>query len=304
MHFWDERVRETMRPLGAGVFRLEGPVSGRQSFSQARRIDGNPVQSGDTTTICAVQEVSGSRLAVVAAAELTLGGSNTLTIDQAEIRMSTNAGSLPSFDVNNTGEIFCTWSMAEMAGLIDPYTLKLINKKIFRANIAVPILTGAAGAFDAEDQLANNEAAIVLGAAKLDDFAAGIFVQNDTAQGTVDGVDIVSNPNAAGGRGLRVNMKTARTNRGNAIAAGGTFPLLQAPPLGSEWWIHGWKQSDPSVFVSGYFLGTSSAPTPYGVTEHTHDGPELTFDITGNDISIRNNAVAASSVDYVMQRIG
>lgn len=296
MHFFDERVRETMTPLGGGAFRLEGAVQGRQTFAAAKRPDGSDVQSGDTTTVCLVQKVSGATVAAVVAAALTLGGTNTLTADVSKLRMSTSGGALPTFATNQTGEAFITWAVDDIAGLLDPYTGKLINKLLFRNNILLPTLTALAS----ETSMRDGEAAFVLGAAVEADGLAGAFVQDDAASGTIDNVDIASNPNASGGRMKRAGLKVAPTSRGNTIGAGGVLDILTANIPGGEWDIVAWQDNDASNVLRGAVQGHATDPIIYG--RIVRGG--LDFALNGATIRLRNTLGVAAAFSYVIERRG
>jgi|GEM_PF-5337607 len=298
MHFWDERVRETMTPLGAGVFRLEGAAPGRQTFESAKRNDGldTPVQSGDTTTATFVQKVGGATFAINAVAELTIAGTNTLTIDQNFIRMSTSGASIPAFNTEATGEAFCAFSVKDILGLVDPYTQEFTNKDVFRKNLISPSLADII----AELTMTDAEPIMALGAAAAGDLMAGAFVQDNAASGTDDGVDIATNPNAAGGKIKRVGMKVAPTSRGNLINAGTVLQILAAGDPQGQWRVTAWQDNDQDNILSGRIFGNATEPNIVDIVQTQ----TLSFDIDGINVRLRNGLGSNEQFSHTVERIG
>ena len=306
--FQDEAVRESMQPAGGAVFNLLGAVDGRQPFSSAKRRDGTPVQSGDKTCVAVVQKVGGVTYRAVSVATLTLGGSNFLTLDTTawpagKMYFSTAGASFPGFNTADVGEVFITTAVPLLAQFDDQGAL--IDPLNFRRTLAPSTIA----AFLAEIGVADNEAVVALGrSGAAYNGLGGLFAQNNASTGTVDNVDKHANPNTGQGRVDRVPIKVAPTFRGNVIGAGGVValqaiwaPFNLADPT-AEYFVHAWREGQPSTQVAGYFIGHASAPVPYNCSESADAG--LRFDIAGTELRLLNAALSSINVSVVIERIG
>ena len=299
VHFFDERVREAMTPVSAGVFRLDGAAPGRQSFVDALRPDGTPVQTTDYCTCTFVQSVAGSIQSLVAVAELTLGGVNTLTVDQSLIDMSTQGGSIPAFDTNAQGECFLTRSAGDDIAGVDRRTGVLINKEIFRRNIVVPTMNDPANGFASEGVIADNEAVIALGVDVLNDGLGGAFIQRNTSSNTAAAApDVFSNPNSTGGFIERVGLKTTRTRGNILVVAGGVTTLLSNAALdAASWRFEASNDQDNGEILGGQIFGGA---TPM-VQDISRTG-ELFFDVEGAAVRIRNTSAIDKRITFSEER--
>lgn len=307
--FLDEAVRETMRPAGGGVFNLLGAVSGGQAFANAKRFDGSPVQTGDTTCVTAVQLVNGAKIRAVAKATLTLGGTNTLTLDGVPhpagfMFFSTSGASLPSFNTLTTGEVFVAGAAALFA--IFNFDGVLLQSANFRKTILTENLT----AFLAQQVIADNEAVLHIGRSGASySGLGGLFLQNNAATGTADSVDKFINPNASGGRSERPPIKAQPTLREITIGAGGVASINAyapwfnpADPL-ADYFVTAWDNANFDVTLSGWWKGHATDPKPRLIQEHA-DPPELKFDLTSGDVRIVNTTGATKTISAVVERVG
>lgn len=304
--FLDEAVRETVQPAGGAVFNLLGAVSGRQTFANAKRFNGDAVENGDTTCVAVVQNIGGAVVRSVAIATLTLGGTNTLALNQTlypsgKMYFSTEGSSFPTYNTGDTGEAFCTLSVP-LAGLFDDDG-NILQSNLYRQSLIPADLT----AFLAQAALDDNEAVLALFRSG-DAFSgkAGLFARNSASTGTADGVDKFTNPNV-GGKIDRVAIKVAPTLREITIGAGGVANIQSyvdwfngADPLAS-YEVLAWVNADPSIRLRGLIHGHASLA-------HAEPGfiqtGNLVIDINGTDVRLKNNGGSSVTCSLVVERKG
>lgn len=105
-----DRVRETSTTSGTGTFTLAGAVSGFQSFS----VIGN----ANTTFYCIVDSASGTW-------EVGIGTYTSVgtTLSRDTVLESSNSGSLVSFAVGTTKDVFCTYPAERAMVQVTPITV-------------------------------------------------------------------------------------------------------------------------------------------------------------------------------------
>lgn len=306
--FLDEAVRETVRPAGGAVFNLQGAVDGRQAFANAKRFNGDNVETGDKTCVAVVQNVGGAIVRAVSIGTLTLGGTNTLTLNTSlypvgKMYFSTEGSSFPTFNDDDTGEAFCTLAVP-LAGLFDDDG-NILQSNLYRKSLIPADLTD----FLAQTAVDDNEAVMALFRSG-DDFSgvAGLFARNAASTGTADDIDKYTNANV-GGKIDRVAIKVAPTLREITIGAGGVaniasyFPWFDASDPLAEYFVHAWDNADKTTFLQGYWHGHDSAPLPYGVIESA-DPAKLEFDLIGTEVRFKNATGGAKTYSAVVERIG
>lgn len=304
--FMDEAVRETVQPAGGAVFNLLGPVSGRQPFSSAKRFNGDDIENGDLTTVTVVQEVGGAKLRVNALATVTLGGTNTLTLNQTPhpagfMYFSTEGDSFPGFNTGDTGEAFCAGSVPNFA--IFDHLGNLLQKALFRQNLSPADLA----AFLAQAALSENEAVFHLGRNGASYTGlAGLIAHNSGLSGTADNIDKFNNPNSGGGRQFRVPMKVTPTIREITIGAGGVANIASYAPWldltipDAEYLIGAGKVGDLDARLRGYWRGHATAPEPDWISQSVNG--LLAFDLDGTDLRLKNKSGASGSYWLTVER--
>ena len=304
--FLDEAVRESVKPAGGAVFNLLGAVSGRQTFANARRFNGDPVENGDRTCVAVVQEIGGAVVRAVSIATLTLSGTNTLTLNttlypSGKMYFSTEGSSFPSFNTGDTGEAFCTLSVP-LAGLFDDDG-NILQSNLYRKSLIPEDLT----AFLAQASLDDNEAVMALFRSG-DAFSglAGLFARNSASTGTADGVDKFTNPNV-GGKVDRVAIKVAPTLREITIGEGGVANIasyvdwFDASDPEAEYEALAWVNADPSISLHGFIHGHASLA--YAQPGFRQTGA-LVIDISGTDVRLKNKAGSSVTCSLVVERKG
>jgi hypothetical protein len=104
-----DRVRETSTTSGTGTFTLAGAVSGFQSFSA--------IGNANTTYYCIVD--ASSNTWEVGIGTYTSAGT---TLSRTTVLASSNAGSLVSFAVGTTKDVFCTYAATRAVTQVAPVT--------------------------------------------------------------------------------------------------------------------------------------------------------------------------------------
>lgn len=298
--FLDERVREACLPAGGGVFTLQGAAALRQSFANAKRLDGTPVQDADITCVTVAQTGIGSATFI---ATLNLGGTPTLTLSgvAGAIKFSTAGASLPTFDTGSSADVFCTMSVDNMA-LFD-HQGNLLQTALFRGAIIPPDLTD----YFAQSSIVDQEAVVAISVEngggltlpqKRAKGLAGIFVHDDAGSGTADNIDKFAPPGAASGRTYRAGIKVAPTIRGIVLAAGGVQSILAAPAAGETWEVEAYDEANKANFLKGTVIGHATDPDILNIIERG----TLGFSQSGTDVRIRNNAGAPGTFAYTLER--
>lgn len=104
-----DRVRETSTTSGTGTFTLAGAVAGFQSFAA--------VGNANTTYYCIVDSTSSTW-------EVGVGTYTSVgtTLSRDTVLASSNAGSLVSFAVGTTKDVFCTYAATRADTQVAPVT--------------------------------------------------------------------------------------------------------------------------------------------------------------------------------------
>lgn len=310
MFFLDELIAEgvtftspTTMTLNGAASPTNAPSNFYRRFRDAKRPDGTPVQSGDTTMVAVAQSPAGRALTV---ATLTLGATDTLTLSTAtnDIRQSTAGASLPSF--SSAGAI----GIAYIATSIDLFSVYdnnggLLNPDRFRdglmpddlaAILAQGTITDGEKVFAAA---AENGGGLTLAQLRAKR-TGGVFMQDNAASGANDGVDTFTASGAGSGRLKRVGIKVAPTERAIALLAGGVVDIV-TPAAGQVFVVDAFDEASPATHLSGRLVGLAGgADVDILDIDQT---ATLEFAASGATVRLRNNSGSSGTFAYTLERI-
>lgn len=294
--FLEERIREGGIPASASVINLQGAVTTFLAFSQAKRRDGSAVQSGDQTCVTVVQA---GGLSCTCRGTLTLGGTNTVTLDASKIYQSTNGAALPSFDTNSPVDIFITTAVPLLAQFDDAGNL--LDPDLFR--VALIKIINTVGGFSAELGTVDGEAVVAPGVDAAGDELGGLFRYDISDSTPADDVDVVENINTAVGRLMRMSMKPWPTTRDQNVLAGNSLTIGDLAPAGGKpaflRLVCAWSD-DGAHWSAAIVLGHASAPYVRVLFEHG----SLPFELSGTQLRVRNDTGGTLTVHTIKPVIG
>lgn len=288
----DELTRETCTFVSPTVLNLTGAVALHTRFRDMKRRDGSPAQSGDTTSVAAVQLPAGRALVK---ATLTLGAQDQLTLDTGEIYKSTAGAGLPGFSsAGAPGEVYVAapvqffQTFDDQGNLLRP---DLFRRSAFPAKVVADFL--------AELGTVDREAVAALGVGASFDALAGLFAMDLASSETADGEDVFVNDHSATGRVKRVPFKPWPTRRGDNIVLGGALTLFAAATPGRVWRVLAWDATRTHV-ASALVIGDAAAP----VLIKQFEVGLIAFELAGTSINIRNNTGGAITLSHIKPVIG
>lgn len=290
--FFDEIVREGVTFTSPTTMTLSGAVANHIRFRDAKRRDGNPVESGDRTVVGVIQSPAGRG---IVRATLTLGAQDTLTLDTSKIYQSTAGASLPTFSsAGNPGEAYCTFPVP-ISAIFDTdgnlLTPDLFRKSILKEKIVAGFLS--------EVGVTDEEGVAALGVVSAYDGLGGFFAYDDDASDTVDAEDVFQNDHTSTGRVKRLSMKMWPTIRGQNMAAGNVLTVLDASTPNRQWLI-AVRDATGAHRSAAIVLGHATDPFVDVINEYG----SLPFELSGANLQVRNTSAGALTVSFIRPIIG
>ena len=290
--FKDELVRESATVLSPTSLQLTGAKANHIRFRNALRRDGNPVQSGDRLRVGVIQAGVGR---AICSAVLTLGATDTLTLDASKILQSTAGAGLPTFtSQGNAADVYITNGVDDLLGVDEDG--ELINPEVVRRTTVPATVIGG---FLDELGTENLEGVLALGLAASFDDLGGFFAFDINSSAVADGEDVFENIHSSTGRARRLSIKPWPTFRNNTVPAGNVLSVFSADAAGRVRRVVAWSD-DGLHRCAALVHGHASDPQ----VDVEYEYGDVVFDLVGTDVRIRNNFTAPLTFNYIRPVIG
>lgn len=290
--FLDELIREGANVQSATVLTLTGERQNHRRFRDALRRDGNPVQSNDRTCVSVFQANTGF---ATCAARLTLGATDTLTLDASKVYQSSAWPALPTFSPAGAPcDVYVTAAVPLLAQFDEDGNL--LQPDLFRKSIVTETIVNG---FMAELGTTDNEAVVALGAAAAFDELAGVFAFDADLSTIADNVDIFENDHTSSGRARRLSLKPWPTQRGDIVAAGNVIELVQASKPGEQRLINVWTTNGASR-ARAHVIGDAADPIVDVIDQYG----DITIELSGVSVRARNNGASSMTINHIKPIIG
>lgn len=290
--FKDEIVRESATVLSPTSMQLSGAVANHIRFRNAKRRDGNPVQSGDRCRVGVIQAGVGRG---ICSAVLTLGAEDTLTLDDSRVLQSTAGSGLPTFSNQGAAaEVYITSGVDDVLD-VDEDGL-LVRPEVVRFAVAPATVFED---FATEIGTLDREAVLALGAQAAFDNLAGFFAYDINSSTPKDDEDVFENINTNTGRIHRLNVKPWATYRNNTIDAGNVLQMFDAATASRRWLVDVWS-TDGANRARALVTGHAADP----LVDVDFEIGNLIFELVGTAVRIRNASDAAMPVRFIRPIIG